>query len=220
MSTFIDDWGELLWKGIIETFQMTSISLIIAILIGVPLGIAVVLTRPGQLLANRVVYQILNIMINIVRSIPFIILLFFIIPFTKYIVGTTIGVQGIIVPLVLYTAPYIARLMESAFLEVDQGVIEAYKAMGMKKRQIIWHVLLREARPSMILGLTLAVISLIGATAMAGLVGGGGLGDIAYRYGFQQYKTELMYVVVAMLIILVQIIQTIGNRWAARLKRN
>lgn len=220
MSTFLEDWGEIIWEGIIQTFQMTSISLILSIVIGVPLGIAVVLTRPGQLLANRFVYQILNFLINIVRSVPFIILLFFIIPFTKFIVGTTIGVQGIIVPLVLYTSPYIARLMESAFLEVDHGVIEAYKAMGMRKRQIIWHVLLREARPAMILGLTLAVISLIGATAMAGLVGGGGLGDIAYRYGFQQYKTELMYVVVAMLIILVQIIQTIGNKWAARLKRD
>ncbi|GEK32038.1 ABC transporter permease [Kurthia zopfii] len=220
MSNFIDQWGETLWQGVIQTFQMTSISLIIAIIIGIPLGVAVVLTRPGQLLSNRFFYQLLNLLINIVRSIPFIILLFFIIPFTKFIVGTSIGVQGIIVPLVLYTAPYIARLMETALLEVDHGVIEAYKAMGMKKGQIIWHVLLREARPSIILGLTLATVSLIGATAMAGLVGGGGLGDIAYRYGFQQYETSLMYVVVILLIILVQILQTIGNKWAAHLKRD
>lgn len=220
MSNFIDQWGETLWQGVIQTFQMTSISLIIAIIIGIPLGVAVVLTRPGQLLSNRFFYQLLNLLINIVRSIPFIILLFFIIPFTKFIVGTSIGVQGIIVPLVLYTAPYIARLMETALLEVDHGVIEAYKAMGMKKGKIIWHVLLREARPSIILGLTLATVSLIGATAMAGLVGGGGLGDIAYRYGFQQYETSLMYVVVILLIILVQILQTIGNKWAAHLKRD
>ncbi|AMA64152.1 binding--dependent transport system inner membrane component family protein [Kurthia sp. 11kri321] len=220
MREFIDQWGDILWEGAIQTFQMTSISLIIAILIGIPLGVAVVLTRPGQLLANRFFYQVLNIIINIVRSIPFIILLFFIIPFTKFIVGTTIGVEGIIVPLVLYTAPYIARLMETALLEVDHGVIEAYKAMGMKRGQIIWHVLLREARPSIILGLTLATVSLIGATAMAGLVGGGGLGDIAYRYGFQQYETPLMYVVVILLILLVQVLQTIGNKWSAHLKRD
>lgn len=220
MSTFIEEWGDILIEGLIQSFQMTSISLVISILIGVPLGIAVVLTRPGQLLGNRIVYQLLNVLINIVRSVPFIILLFFIIPFTKFIVGTTIGVQGIIVPLVIYTSPFIARLMETALLEVDHGVVEAYKAMGMKTHQIIWHVLLREARPSIILGLTVATISLIGATAMAGLVGGGGLGDIAYRYGFQQYETELMYFVVVVLIILVQIIQTIGNKWAARLKRD
>lgn len=220
MSTFIEEWGDILKEGLIQSFQMTSVSLIISILIGIPLGIAVVLTRPGQLLANRFVYQILNLIINIVRSVPFIILLFFIIPFTKFIVGTSIGVQGIIVPLVIYTSPYIARLMETALLEVDHGVVEAYKAMGMKNYQIIWHVLLREARPAIILGLTLATISLIGATAMAGLVGGGGLGDIAYRYGFQQYETQLMYVVVILLIILVQIIQTIGNKCAARLKRD
>lgn len=220
MSTFIEEWGDILIEGLIQSFQMTSISLIISILVGVPLGIAVVLTRPGQLLASRVVYQLLNVLINIVRSIPFIILLFFIIPFTDFIVGTTIGVKGIIVPLVIYTSPFIARLMETALLEVDLGVVEAYKAMGMKTHQIIWHVLLREARPSIILGLTVATISLIGATAMAGLVGGGGLGDIAYRYGFQQYETELMYFVVVVLIILVQIIQSIGNKWASRLKRD
>lgn len=220
MNAFIEQWGDILKEGFIQSFQMTSISLIISILIGVPLGALVVLTRPGQLLANRFVYQVLNILINTIRSIPFIILLFFIIPFTKFIVGTSIGVQGIIVPLVIYTAPYIARLMESALLEVDHGVVEAYKAMGMKNHQIIWHVLLREGRPAIILGLTLATISLIGATAMAGLVGGGGLGDIAYRFGFQQYKTDLMYVVVILLIILVQVVQTIGSRWAAHLKRD
>src|SRR5690606_39976455 len=136
-----------------------------------------------EALENKVVYQILNLLINIVRSIPFIILLFFILPFTKLVVGTTIGVKGVIVPLVVYTAPYIARLMETSLLEVDKGIIEAYSAMGIKTRQIIWHVMLREARPGIILGLTIATIGLIGATAMAGLVGAGGLGDLAYRFG-------------------------------------
>src|SRR5699024_258041 len=179
MGEFIDNWMPVIWQSVIETFQMVIISLVFAILIGVPLGVLIVLTRPGQSLENKVVYQILNLIVNIVRSIPFIILLFFILPFTKFLVGTTIGVQGVIVPLVIYTAPYIARLLETSLLEVDSGVIEAYKAMGIKTRQIIWSVMLREARPSIILGLTIATVSLIGATAMAGLVGAGGLGDLA-----------------------------------------
>jgi D-methionine transport system permease protein len=220
MGQFIEDWLPIIWEATIQTFQMVIIALILAALIGIPLGILVVLTRPGQALENKWVYQILNLVINIVRSIPFIILLFFILPFTKFIVGTTIGVQGVIVPLVLYTAPYIARLMENSLLEVDGGVIEAYKAMGIKKRQIIWNVMLREARPSIILGLTIATVSLIGATAMAGLVGAGGLGDLAYRYGHLRYEAEVMYATVIILIILVQGVQSIGNQLAARLKKD
>lgn len=198
---------------------MVGISLGISILIGLPLGIMLVLTRPGKAFSNKYVFGILNIFINIVRSVPFIILLFFILPFTRFIVGTTIGVKGVIVPLVIYTAPYIARLMETALLEVDRGVLEAYEAMGMKTRHIIWHVLVRESRSSIILGLTIATISLIGATAMAGLVGGGGLGDLAYRYGHLRYEVDVMYVTVILLIILVQGLQSLGNRVAARLKK-
>lgn len=220
MGEFIEEWLPIIGQSVVETFQMVSISLFFAILIGVPLGILVVLTRPGQVLANKVVYQLLNLLINIVRSIPFIILLFFILPFTKFLVGTTIGVQGVIVPLVLYTAPYIARLLETSLLEVDNGVIEAYKAMGIKTRQIIWSVMLREARPSIVLGLTIATVSLIGATAMAGLVGAGGLGDLAYRFGHLRYEVDVMYVTVFILIILVQGIQSLGNRIAARLKKD
>lgn len=220
MGEFIEEWLPIIGQSVVETFQMVSISLFFAILIGVPLGILVVLTRPGQVLANKVVYQLLNLLINIVRSIPFIILLFFILPFTKFLVGTTIGVQGVILPLVLYTAPYIARLLETSLLEVDNGVIEAYKAMGIKTRQIIWSVMLREARPSIVLGLTIATVSLIGATAMAGLVGAGGLGDLAYRFGHLRYEVDVMYVTVFILIILVQGIQSLGNRIAARLKKD
>ncbi|MBO1001923.1 ABC transporter permease [Pseudogracilibacillus auburnensis] len=199
---------------------MVGISLLFSVLIGIPLGILLVTTRPGQALQNKIIYQILNIIINILRSIPFIILLFFILPFTKLLVGTTIGVKGVIVPLVIYTAPYIARLMETALLEVENGVIEAYTAMGIKTRQIIWHVLLREARPSIILGLTIATVSLIGATAMAGLVGAGGLGDLAYRFGHLRYEVDVMYATVFILIVLVQLIQSIGNRLAAYLKKD
>lgn len=179
IQSFFTDWSDVIGKAIIETFQMVGISLFFSILIGIPLGLLIVLTRPGQSFENKFFYQFFNLFINIVRSVPFIILLFFILPFTKLIVGTTIGVKGVIVPLVVYTAPYIARLMESALLEVDSGVVEAYTAMGIKRRHIIWHVLLREARPSIILGLTIATIGLIGATAMAGMVGAGGLGDLA-----------------------------------------
>lgn len=219
MQQFLQEWTPVIGQAVVETFQMVIISLFFAILIGIPLGILLVLTRPGEAWANKWVYQILNLLVNIIRSIPFIILLFFILPFTKLLVGTTIGVKGAIVPLVIFTGPYIARLMESALLEVDKGVIEAYRAMGIKTRHIIWHVMLREARPSIILGLTISTIGLIGATAMAGLVGAGGLGDLAYRFGHLRYEVDVMYVTVFILVIIVQGIQTIGNRLAARIKK-
>lgn len=217
---FTNRWLSVLWKALIETFQMTTVSLLFSIVIGVSMGILLVLTRPGYLFENKWIYNILNIFVNIIRSIPFIILLFFILPFTKLIAGTIIGVKGVIVPLVVYTAPYIARLMESAILEVDPGVVEAYTAMGVKRRSIVWNVLLREARPSIILGLTIATIGLIGATAMAGLVGAGGLGDLAYRYGHIQYEVDIMYLTVFILVVIVQGIQMIGNYFSAKLKRD
>lgn len=220
MVTFYEEWGHIIWKALGETLQMTSISLLLSVLIGIPLGLLIVLTRPGQLFENKVLYQILNLVINIVRSIPFIILLFFILPFTKFIVGTTIGVKGVIVPLVVYTAPYIARLMETALLEVSPGVVEAYTAMGIKRRQIVFNVLLREARSAIVLGLTIATVGLIGATAMAGLVGAGGLGDLAYRFGHIRFQIDVMYAAVFILIILVQLVQSIGNRVATKLKRD
>jgi D-methionine transport system permease protein len=192
---------------------------LISTLIGLPLGTLLVLTRPNGRLANRFVYGGLSSVINVIRSIPFIILLFFILPFTRFIMGTTIGVQGVLLPLIVFTAPYIARLMESALLEVDRGVIEAYEAMGISTRKIIWYVLIREARSSIVLGLTIATIGLIGATAMAGLVGAGGLGDIAYQYGHLRFEPEVMYVTIFVLIILVQSIQSFGNRLAAKLKK-
>ncbi|SEO14173.1 D-methionine transport system permease protein [Amphibacillus marinus] len=216
----IDRWGGLIWQATIETFQMVSISLIISIIIGLPLGILLVITRPNKSYNNKFIYQSLNIVINIIRSIPFIILLFTLLPFTRFIVGTSMGVRGVILPLVVFTAPYIARLMESALLEVDRGVLEAYEAMGIKTRDIIWHVMVREARPSIILGITIAVIGLIGATAMAGLVGAGGLGDVAYRFGHLRYEPEVMYVTIIILIIIIQAIQSIGNVLASRAKKD
>ncbi|WP_226037831.1 methionine ABC transporter permease [Aquibacillus saliphilus] len=220
INAFLEEWTPYLWEALIETFQMVSISLIISVLIGLPLGVLLVLTRPGKSLDNKYLLGFLNVIINIIRSVPFIILLFFILPFTKFIVGTTIGVQGVIVPLVVFTAPYIARLMENSLLEVDRGVLEAYEAMGIKTKDIIWNVMVREAKPSIILGLTIATIGLIGATAMAGLVGAGGLGDLAYRFGHLRYEPSVMYVTVAILIILVQGLQSIGNFAAAKLKKD
>ncbi|GAA0591348.1 ABC transporter permease [Virgibacillus siamensis] len=219
ITAFLNQWGDEIAEAIIATIQMVVIALGISIVIGLPLGILLVLTRPGKSLENKYFFLFLNTLINTIRSIPFIILLFFILPFTKLIAGTTIGVQGVIVPLVVSCSPYIARLMESALLEVDRGVIEAYEAMGIKPRSIIWHVLVREARPGIILGLTIATISLIGETAMAGLVGAGGLGDLAYRFGHLRYEVDVMYVTVFILIIMVQSIQTFGNRMSARMKK-
>ncbi|WP_214816825.1 methionine ABC transporter permease [Exiguobacterium sp. s131] len=219
MQQFWTDWGDLIWTGTVQTLTMTSIALLISTLIGLPLGTLLVLTRPNGRLANRFVYGGLSSVINVIRSIPFIILLFFILPFTRFIMGTTIGVQGVLLPLIVFTAPYIARLMESALLEVDRGVIEAYEAMGIATRKIIWYVLIREARSSIVLGLTIATIGLIGATAMAGLVGAGGLGDIAYQYGHLRFEPEVMYVTIFVLILLVQSIQSFGNRLAAKLKK-
>jgi D-methionine transport system permease protein len=220
ISLFLERWGEALAEAALQTAEMVVVSLAISMVIGLPLGVLLVLTRPGRAWANPWVYQVLNVMINIVRSIPFIILLFFILPFTKWVAGTTIGVRGVIVPLVVYTSPYIARLMETALLEVDRGVVEAYEAMGISTWRIVWHVILREARASIILGLTIATISLIGATAMAGLVGGGGLGDLAYRFGYVRYEVDVMYVTVVVLILVVQGLQTLGNRLAARLRKD
>jgi D-methionine transport system permease protein len=220
IQAFIEEWGVDIWKAIIQTFQMVSISLSISVLIGLPLGILLVLTRPGKSLENLFFQRFLNVFINIIRSVPFIILLFFILPFTKFIVGTTIGVKGVIVPLVVFTAPYIARLMESSLLEVDKGVLEAYESMGIKTKDIIWNVMVREARSSIVLGLTIATIGLIGATAMAGLVGAGGLGDLAYRFGHLRYEVDVMYVTVILLIILVQGLQSLGNHFAAKLKKD
>ncbi|MDA5108458.1 MULTISPECIES: methionine ABC transporter permease [Brevibacillus] len=220
LQEFVQERLPIIGESVVQTFQMVSVSLLFSVLIGLPMGVLLILTRPGNAWENRFVYQLLNVVINVIRSIPFIILLFFILPFTKLVVGTTIGVKGAIVPLIVHSAPSIARLMESALLEVDSGVVEAYKSMGIRTRDIIWHVLLREARPSIVLGLTIAVISLVGATAMAGLVGAGGLGDLAYRFGHLRYEVDVMYVTVFILILLVQGLQTIGNRMAAKYKKD
>nr|WP_206424345.1 methionine ABC transporter permease [Cohnella candidum] len=202
-----------------ETGIMVGYALLVSAVIGLFLGVVLVVTRPGHIYQNTLIYQILNVVINILRSLPFIILMVAIIPFTKSIVGTTIGVKGAIVPLVVYTAPYLARLMESALLEVDRGVIEAFQAMGATRRQIITRVILREARPGLILGLTIGTISLVGASAMAGVVGAGGLGDVAIRYGYQRWEPNVMITCVILLILSVQLVQSIGTVIAKKLRK-
>jgi D-methionine transport system permease protein len=219
MWNSIFDKGDLYLQALVETWWMTIDSLLIAAIIGLPLGIMLVVTRPKHIYDNPVIYNTLNVVINIFRSIPFIILMVAIIPFTKLIVGTAIGVTGAIVPLVVYTAPYIARLMESALLEVDPGIIEAFQAMGATRSQIIFRVMLKEARPAISLGLTIATIGLIGATAMAGVIGAGGLGDLAIRYGYQRWELDVMTITVIILVIIVQGVQSLGNYIAKRLRK-
>lgn len=211
--------GDLYLQALIETWWMVFYSLSISAVIGLPLGVLLVVTRPNHIFQNTIIYNILNVLINILRSVPFIILMVAIIPFTKLIVGTAIGVKGAIVPLVVYTAPYIARLMESALLEVDPGIIEAFQAMGASRRQIVYRVMLKEARPAISLGLTIATIGLIGATAMAGVIGAGGLGDLAIRYGYQRWELDVMAITVIILVIIVQGVQSLGNYIAKRLRK-
>ncbi len=212
--------GPLLWQSLNETVFMVSLSVLISVLLGLPLGITLVITREGQIAENKPVYWSLNAVINLLRSIPFIILMVAIVPVTRAIVGTTIGTKAAIVPLVFYAGPYIGRLIESSLLEVDRGIIEAFQAMGASVWQIIVRVLLPESFPSLVLGTTIATVGLIGASAMAGAIGGGGLGDLAIRYGYQQFNTEVMVITVAVLVILVQGVQSLGNYLAGRLRRN
>ncbi len=215
----LDELLPLFTLSFYETTLMVVISLAIATIIGIPLGVLLVISRPNHLAPNKWLFHSLNTIINIIRSLPFIILMLAIIPFTELIVGTSIGIQGAIVPLIVYIAPYIARLLETALLEVDYGIIEAYRGMGASRIQIVKRILIREARPGIILCMTIAMIGLIGATAMAGVIGAGGLGDLALRYGYQQWDLTVMFGTVFILIVLVQIVQSIGNYTAKKLKK-
>ncbi|MBO6113835.1 MAG: ABC transporter permease [Lachnospiraceae bacterium] len=210
MSLPIDTLITLLKDGLIESLYMTVISTLIAYIIGIPLGIIVFVTDSGGILKNKPVNFIFGIIINMIRSIPFLILLVAMLPVTRAIVGTTIGSTATIVPLVAAAAPFVARMVESSLKEVSPGVIEAAKAMGASPFQIIVRVLLPEAKPSLTVGFTIAISTILGYSAMAGFVGGGGLGAIAINYGYYRYKTDIMLITVALLIVIVQIFQTIG----------
>ncbi|GGI40869.1 methionine ABC transporter permease [Mammaliicoccus stepanovicii] len=206
--------------SVYQTLYMVTVSLLLGALIGIPLGILLVITRKNGIWPNSIIYYLLNPIINIFRSLPFIILLIAIVPFTKLIVGTSIGTSAAIVPLTVYVAPYIARLVENSLLEVNSGVIEAAHAMGASPIQIIRYFLLPEALGSLILALTTSIIGLIGATAMAGAVGGGGIGDLALAYGYQRFDTIVIIITVIILVIMVQVIQSLGNVLSKLVRRS
>ena len=205
---------EMLLEGIRDTLYMTIFSTIIGYILGLPLGIVLNISSPKGLRPSRIIYKIIDVICNIIRSIPFLILLILLIPFTRLIVGQSYGSTATIVPLVICAAPYIARVVESSLNEVDEGVIEAAKAMGASNWQIVTKVLLVEARTSLVTGFTITTGLLLGYSAMSGTVGGGGLGDIAVRYGYYRWQTDIMIVTVVLLIVIFQIIQNLGTRVA------
>ncbi|WP_295045389.1 methionine ABC transporter permease [uncultured Paracoccus sp.] len=209
----------ILWDATLQTLWMVAASAVLGTVFGLPLGVFLATSQRGELLSAPVLNKVLGLVVNATRSVPFIILVVAIIPFTRLVVGTSIGTNAAIVPLTLAAIPFIARLVENAIREVDAGLIEAARAMGATPLQIIAKVLLAEARPAIALGLTLAVVSLIGYSAMVGAVGGEGLGDLGIRYGYQRFMPEVMLAVVIILILLVQLVQSIGEWIAARFDR-
>ncbi|HEY0275686.1 MAG TPA: methionine ABC transporter permease [Paenirhodobacter sp.] len=209
----------LLVKAIGQTLSMVGVSAVLAVLIGLPLGILLVVTAPGAFLERRVLNRIVGIAVNLVRSTPFIIMMVAIIPFTRILVGSSVGTAAAIVPLTIAITPLFARLAENAMREVDPTLIEAAQAMGAAPLQIIRTVILREALPGLIAGLTVMLVSLIGYSTMAGTVGGGGLGDLGIRFGYQRFMPEVMLVVVIVLVIIVNTVQIVGDRVARAVNR-
>lgn len=206
-------------EGTGATLYMTLMSTLFGYILGLPMGIILVVTAPKGLRPNQVVYRILDVIVNITRSIPFLILMILIMPFTRILVGKTYGTTATIVPLALAAAPFIARMVESSLLEVDHGVIEAAQSMGASLWTIIWKVLLAEARTSLIVGATIALGTILGYSAMAGTIGGGGLGDIAMRYGYYRYQADIMIIAVVLLVLLVQNLQVVGMILSKKLDR-
>lgn len=209
----------MLLEGIRDTLYMTLASTLFGYIIGLPMGIVLTVTDKDGIRPNAAVYKVLDVISNLLRSIPFIILLIVLIPFTRFVVGRSYGSTATIVPLTIAAAPYIARMVESSLKEVDAGVIEAARSMGASDFQIVTRVMLVEARTSLIVGVTISLGTILGYSAMAGTVGGGGLGDIAIRYGYTRWQTDIMVVTVVLLVILFQIFQTIGMKIANRLDR-
>ncbi|ART82171.1 methionine ABC transporter permease [Oceanisphaera profunda] len=207
-----DAMVNLLLSALWETLLMTFGSGVIACLLGIPLGIALHVSKPGQIWQNAIFNKVLGTVINIGRSIPFIILMVAIIPFTRLVAGTSIGTMAAIVPLTVAAIPFVARLMEAALMEVPAGLVEAAQAMGAKRLQIISKVLLPEALPGMLNGIIITLVTLVNYSAMAGAIGGGGLGDVGIRYGYQRFDGQVMLITVVMLVVLVQIIQSAGER--------
>lgn len=214
-----DEVIKMILEGVRDTLYMTILSTAIGYLFGLPMGIWLAVTDKDGLSPNAVIYKILDVIANIVRSIPFLILLILLIPFTRLVVGKSYGSAATVVPLVVAAIPFIARMVESSIKEVDHGVIEAAKSMGAGNLRIIFKVLLVESRTSLITGATIAIGTILGYSAMAGTIGGGGLGDIAIRYGYYRYQSDIMIVTVVLLVILVQLFQTVGMLFAKKLDK-
>jgi D-methionine transport system permease protein len=209
----------LIYEATLDTLTMVSMAMVFATTIGLPLGVLLATSGPKEMLAAPVLNRVLGLIVNATRSTPFIILVVAIIPFTRLVAGTSIGTRAAIVPLTVAAAPFIARVVEAAIREVDPGLIEAARAMGATPLQIIVKVLLPEATPAIVMALTLTIVSLIGYSAMVGAVGGGGLGDLGIRYGYQRFMPDVMAIVVVVLIVLVQSVQTIGDLVAKRVNK-
>lgn len=209
----------MLVEGTGDTLYMTLMSTLFGYVLGLPMGIILTVTDKDGIRPNAAVYKVLDVIVNILRSVPFLILLILVMPFTKAIVGKTYGSTATIVPLVIAAAPFIARMVESSLKEVDPGVIEAAVSMGAGTGTVIWKVMLAEARTSLLVGVTIAIGTILGYSAMAGTVGGGGLGDIAIQYGYYRYETEIMIVTVVVLVVLVQILQSIGMMVSRKLDK-
>jgi D-methionine transport system permease protein len=212
------DWADI-GLATVDTLSMLGGSLLFTLILGLPLGVLLFLTGKKQLLAQPVVYGLLSFIVNVLRSVPFVILLIIMIPLTVLITGTSLGVAGAIPPLVVGATPFFARLVETALREVDRGIIEAAQAMGATTRQIVTKALLPEALPGILAAITVTAITLVSYAAMSGVIGGGGLGDLAIRFGYQRFQTDVMVVTVLLLLILVQVLQMIGDKLVIRFSR-
>lgn len=206
-----------LWQGLLDTLVMVGVSSLAALLLGLPLAVVLVITDKQNLFANPLLNRLLGWVVNLFRSVPFLILMVALIPFTRMVVGTSYGVWAAVVPLTLAATPFFARIAEVSLREVDKGLIEAAQAMGFHRRHIIWHVLLPEARPGIVSGFTITLVTMINASAMAGAIGAGGLGDLAYRYGYQRFDSQVMLTVIVVLVALVTVLQLCGDRLSRRL---
>ncbi|WP_368607739.1 methionine ABC transporter permease [Pseudomonas fulva] len=212
-------WVDRLLEGLLDTLLMVGVSSLIALLVGVPMAVMLVTSDRGGIYAAPLLNRVLGAFVNLFRSVPFLILMVALIPFTRWVVGTTYGVWAAIVPLTIAATPFFARIAEVSLREVDQGLVEAAQAMGCRRWHIVWHVLLPEALPGIVGGFTITLVTLINSSAMAGAIGAGGLGDIAYRYGYQRFDSQIMLAVIAMLVALVALIQLGGDRLARGLNK-
>ncbi|MFG0409275.1 methionine ABC transporter permease [Pseudomonas sp. NEEL19] len=212
-------WFDRLLEGLLDTLLMVGVSSLIALLLGVPLALLLVTSGKGGIFEAALLNRVLGAFVNLFRSIPFLILMVALIPFTRLVVGTTYGVWAAVVPLTIAATPFFARIAEVSLREVDHGLVEAAQAMGCRRWHIVWHVLLPEALPGIVGGFTITLVTLINSSAMAGAIGAGGLGDIAYRYGYQRFDSQIMLTVIAMLVALVALIQLGGDRLAKGLNK-